>query len=486
MLRLAGLSLIFTLAFAVASHADTELGLRSDDFALQQSEDNAVQHRLLMPRHGVRPSDHLDHQRPVVWYGNGLLWPRSFESGEVGIAHADTIKSEKKTRQKKREPIPRDQQKEPETQAVSDEDDDDESSTECFGGCLFLFFESLCGSSSDSDADQLTTTTTTFEEGSQVAPAGETVGPATAAVPIALPYTGVLKPLNPYSSDINLWDIPGGAAAGGQVVAELTRNSPVNVVEREDYNNTEWVRVQGEGVPEPGGWIQEREVSSGGEDSVYDQTGVAATGDPARSFPDVKDARWEILADLSYPMFGNSMIREEYKSSFRVGAETRFLFVHSIQLDLSFGYSHSNGDPQYDYVTSTTRESPVDSDLDIWSIGARVGQLFGVPTSYGYFFFSYDLGPTVFNVSERATLEIYEGRDLTGARKDELSESEIGAEAKVEFTGVIDGKFSIGAHTRFSWIPWDANEEKSLTLDYLNDDSIYVFNFGISIGYMFY
>jgi len=250
------------------------------------------------------------------------------------------------------------------------------------------------------------------------------------------------------------------------------------------------VQVQGEGVPAPGGWIQEREVSSSSGAPVYDQTGApgaaTAAGQVTPSFPDIKDARWKILADLSYPMFGNRMLREEYKSSFRLGAESRFFFVHSIQVALSYGFSHSNGTPQYDYLTSTTREAPIKSDLDIWSIGARVGQLLATPTSYGYFFFAYDLGPTVFNVNERATLEIYEGRVLKGTSEDKLSEWKIGGEAKIELAGVIKGKFSVGAHARFSVIPWDSKEEKSLTLDFLNDNSIYVFNFGVSLGYMFY
>jgi hypothetical protein len=236
--------------------------------------------------------------------------------------------------------------------------------------------------------------------------------------------------------------------------------------------------------------LQERDVASRDGTSVYPEPGAqdvaAAPSQAARSGPDIGDARWEILADLSVPVFPNSMLNEEYNSSFRVGAETRFLFVHSIQVDLSFGYSHSNGEPQYDYVTGNVREAPTDSNLDIWSIGARVGQLFAFPTGNNYFFFSYDLGPTVFNVRESATLEVYEGKEMTGTREETLSEWKIGGEVKLEVGSIIKGQFPISFHTRFSVIPWTANEEKSLTLDFLNDNAIYVLNFGLSFGYMFY
>lgn len=214
--------------------------------------------------------------------------------------------------------------------------------------------------------------------------------------------------------------------------------------------------------------------------------GAVAPAAVAQSIPDIATVQWGLLADLSVPVFGNTMLNEEYKNGFRVGAESRFFFVHSLQVDLSFGFSHSNGEPQYEYVTPSVRESPVDSDLDIWSIGARAGQLFAFPAGESYFFISYDIGPVVFNVRESATLELYEGKELTGTRKDKLSEWKLGGDLKIEIGSIVKGKFPLSAHTRFSVIPWDSKEEKSLTLDFLNDNSIYVFNFGVSFGYMFY
>ena len=39
---------------------------------------------------------------------------------------------------------------------------------------------------------------------------------------------------------------------------------------------------------------------------------------------------------------------------------------------------------------------------------------------------------------------------------------------------------------RFAFIPWKAEEEKSLTLDYLGTEDIAFFTFGIGIGFYFF
>jgi hypothetical protein len=50
--------------------------------------------------------------------------------------------------------------------------------------------------------------------------------------------------------------------------------------------------------------------------------------------------------------------------------------------------------------------------------------------------------------------------------------------------GVLLGnRVPLSFQTRFAFIPWKAEEEKSLTFDYLGTENIALFTFGIGIGF---
>jgi len=89
-------------------------------------------------------------------------------------------------------------------------------------------------------------------------------------------------------------------------------------------------------------------------------------------------------------------------------------------------------------------------------------------------------------VQESADITIIENKVETGKRVDELSEWKFGGELKVQGGMFLGDAFPLGLHARFSVIPWDTREEKSLTLDHLGKDVIYVLDFGITVGYLFF
>lgn len=60
------------------------------------------------------------------------------------------------------------------------------------------------------------------------------------------------------------------------------------------------------------------------------------------------------------------------------------------------------------------------------------------------------------------------------------------AEANLEAGWLAAGRVPIGCFVRWSYIPWDAHREKSLTLDYFGGKGISYFNLGISVGYLFF
>ena len=152
-------------------------------------------------------------------------------------------------------------------------------------------------------------------------------------------------------------------------------------------------------------------------------------------------------------------------------------------LNATFGYLKSNGDPQYEYVSGDLRDSPSSSKLEIMNFGLQIGHL--LPVAEGLFYFSYGIAPTMFKVSESATIREYENDMRVGTRTDELSRWRFGGELKLEFGGNIE-PITIGIFTRFTLISWEAKEEKSLTLDYFGSSTITYFNFGITVGLLIF
>ncbi|UCG51598.1 MAG: hypothetical protein JSW58_15655 [Candidatus Latescibacterota bacterium] len=442
----------------------------------------------------VGDSTRIRHQTTLRTIGFGA-WGKG-----VSVASADTIETEKKKRVKKKPPVTPDTKKgEPRNGVRTSKKDDGFAS--CVGGCLGDFIFGIFLSDDDDDVE----TVTYDEEDTYVGEStvGEEYVPPEPPASYELPYPAVVTPLSPYADELELWDGPGGGAAGGQVVATLPAGTRVRVTDRSVYNNLTWVRVEDSASPETSGWIQQIEVEPStteplvGTEVVDQEPGSAQQMGETKEVETeaavqqpglarhVAEAGWGMHFDISYPLFGNKAIREEYKgNAVRLGVEARKFFVHSIHMDLSVGYAHAGGDPQYFYTTPTSVEQPVKSDLNIWNFGVQVGQL--IPVAGGTGFFAYDIGPSVFNVRESADIEVYEQKVLRRTRTDKLSEWKIGGEAKIELGWVLGRHWPVSFHTRFSILPWKSNQEKSQTLDFLDEDVIYMFDFGLSVGYLFF
>ncbi len=192
--------------------------------------------------------------------------------------------------------------------------------------------------------------------------------------------------------------------------------------------------------------------------------------------------RWEFGACVSMPVFSQKAVREEYnESAYRIGIEAGAFLPRSMKLGLSAGFLHANGMPLYDYTDGTITDSPQESDLDIFSMGLSFGQ--SIPFRGGSGFFSYGLGPALFMVRESALIHVYDNSSLTGARTDELTKWKGGAEVLIAAGGLLGDRVPLSVQARFAFIPWKAEEEKSLTLDYLGTENVAFFSFGISVGF---
>jgi hypothetical protein len=400
----------------------------------------------------------------AIWFGSSFfpLAPSEMRAERFMVAWSDTTEAEKEQVRKKEKK----EKKKGQTQTQKDDDDDDGAGS-CAVACFGDFFGSLCaGLFDDDDVEGVV--------------ASEGYGVTPGAPEIAIPYEAIIQPDNPYAEGVSVWDTPGGREAEAVIVASLAVGAEVTVTESSAHGATRWVRiVTGDTTPTVG-WVQEWDLIP----SSSTLETVVPGEPPEEHFFDVTQQKWGLLADLSFPVFSEGDINEEYeKNMFSIGAATRVFLAHRFQVGFAFSYTHSNGDPKFDYVVGSITESPSDSELEIWSLGLRFGQLYGV--SGQNWFILWEIGPTAFHVSESAKITIVENKVVTGTRTDELSEWTAGGQVKLEIGGIL-GAFPLSGHIIYSVFPWDAKGEKSLTFDFLEKDRVDYFAFGITVGYSFF
>jgi hypothetical protein len=243
-----------------------------------------------------------------------------------------------------------------------------------------------------------------------------------------------------------------------------------------------WVRVMRTGTAGKTGWIRQEEVVPEViAPAAPTQLQMTETG-PSRG---IGESRGQVGLAMLYPVFSDQDLRDEYgKNAWRLRVESKFMLTHSIHVGGSLGYLRSSGEPQFNYVGATTIDSPVSSTLEIWDIGAEIGQLLSFAGGKG--FFVYGLGPTLFDVREEADIDVIESGLVIDRRTDKLSEWKVGGEIELGIGGLAGDRFPIGAQFRFLIIPWESTEEKSLTLDYLGNEAIIAFSFGMTFGVLFF
>ena len=246
------------------------------------------------------------------------------------------------------------------------------------------------------------------------------------------------------------------------------------------------------------GWMKISDIDLTASESEYIENTTESNSSQMEStqpesYRDIKNSRWQLLIDLSIAHFANSPLWEEYHSApgdtsytpgVAIGGAIKFLPLRLLLIDASFGYAIFRGSPQYDYVIGNKTDSPQDSDLKVFNLGIGVGQLYSFAGGRG--FFTWSIGPTLYKVNESTKIDMYINDDLVGHRTDEISVWKMGADLKIEIGGAPVDRFLLALYTRVSVVPWESNQEKSLTLDYLGHNSFTYYCIGLSIGTAFY
>jgi len=367
-----------------------------------------------------------------------------------------------------------------------------EEETSFWGACL----GSLCGSFMASVCNSSDSGESTHEVESGISATDDDYRYESDDAPTY--YQGNIEPADSTKNSVKLWNNPGGYEADGFVLGNLQRGTEVTVIRFDYHKITLWALVKSNEYGSVEGWVMERDVVSLPEQGTDSRTNeeqpgyqtpfessTSTTSSPyARGYP-----KFVFFAELSYPVFTNKSIREEYqnadstKFAYRFGAEAGIFVSKTMNISFSFGYLHAEGEPLYDYEANGLRDSPQDSDLQVWNYGLQFGQLFLFRKDW---FFSYGIAPAVFKVKESALITEYENGIYMGYRTDELSEWKVGGEVNAKIGGTVAKKVPISLSVRYSLIPWESNEEQSLTLDYLDSNSISIFSFGFSIGYLLF
>lgn len=453
-------AIVLCLPTLASTHFHREAKPASSRIPSQESNSQSMRHlqeRLpiyMAARAGVLGSSGRNRTGLAMWTPG-----EEFMTAALG----DTTEPDKEQVKKK-------DKKEKGAATQTDKGDDDGS---CFGECLGGFFLTLC---SDDD-----------DEPSEVAPVGYVAVPVAPASPF--PFDALVAPQNPQSDSVTVWNNPGGRAAEASIVGSAGRGEKVTVTERAFYGPARWLRIVTREPSSTVGWIQASDVA-GGSAGPGDQPlapSAVVTNEP---YVDVTTRNWDILLDLGVPFFTDDKLHAEYSKysghgwAGSVGVTTRLFMVHALQVNAGVSYMLSDGVPQYDYVIGSTTESPTDSELEVWSFRVGFGQAYPL-TSGGGGFFLWEVSPSVFYVEESADIDIVENKVVTGTRTDELSEWKGGLQARIEIGGGLRPVF-ISLHSSFSIFPWHSNYEKSLTLDFLEENYIDFFEVGVTIGYGFF
>jgi hypothetical protein len=378
----------------------------------------------------------------------GEIPARQFEVAQSDTTDAEKEQVEKKDTKKKDQP-------------AATKTDDSDSTLGCFGSCLGGLLGSFCSGILEDDEPQ-----------AEVAP--EERGGVTTVM--AIPYDATISSENPHIEEVSVWDRPGGRGVDAAIVSELPLGIGVTVTERHTLSTTHWVRINTKSTPGVTGWVHEGDLLPDGY--------VPGTIPEEQLVYDATEQNGALLLSLSFPVFTEDAINDEYEKGIgTLGFAGRFFTAHNIQMGFSVSYTHAWGDPKFDYVVGSVTESPSDSELQILALGLRFGQLYRLFGPAG--FILWEIGPSAFYVNESATITVIENKAVIETRTDEISEWEPGVEIRLEIGGMIL-QFPLSAHVVYSVFPWESNEEKSLTFDFLESDRVNAFSFGLTFGYSFY
>jgi hypothetical protein len=193
---------------------------------------------------------------------------------------------------------------------------------------------------------------------------------------------------------------------------------------------------------------------------------------------------FSLVLDISWWKSGPSEVWEEYKDGgVRIGADGYFLLGETFELGIGVGYSYARGYPLYEYETSTTLESPEQSQLDIFDTGLRVGAIHNLSPKGP--FLRWGLGPRLFWVKETADLLVYSLPDMEyqGQETVSLDKWRLGGDLVFSMLWPTSDSVLFGFSTRVFVISWDSDYEKALTLDYIGKKALVGFNIGLAVHF---
>jgi hypothetical protein len=398
--------------------------------------------------------------------------------------------------EKKRVPKP-DKQKEKKEDA-EDKGDDDDDDDDCVGDCLTSIFigmlDEICSDDEEKPAE------------AQMVQDPYAEGFAA--------FTGQVVPMDPDAEDIALWDLPGGEDFNAQVVGRLPRGTELKVLERRLIADVLWFRVEAAAELTTSGWVTAQEIAEEGPIApgvaeegrgLAPESGIVTTAAPSES---LGTPVWQVLIDLGAGRPADqywsdeTAISDEYKGigdgyGFRYGTRVRFSPADYFQVGFGLFQTGVDGEPQYNYKivhsggdTDSTRHIPTNSHLRILALELQFGAYIPInePDWNGYVYLG--AGPSVYRVREKADMDFFEFKDdnvvLEGRRTAELVRWRVGADLMMEFGLFVSGGVHLTANIGLSVIPWKAEQDKSLTMDWADEDFFTLEYLSLSIGYSFY
>jgi hypothetical protein len=375
---------------------------------------------------------------------------------KVKAPKGERLAAEKKERVPKTPSPPETKRTKGSGPAVQDDDDDDDG--DCFMDCLFGLF-----SSSDSQTPVLDPATA--------------ASPAVGMAPVVW-HVGDLAivPSGIMGGAIPVWSGPGGEAEGWDELGMLPANTRIRVLETHSLASGDWLRVTNDDGSGPAGWVAAHLI----------------TAPPPPPGPPPPPPRWpEDRAPGASPrsmltlsagtawFVGPQEVQDEYVNPlFRVGLGGKWRVAPGFMVGVAAGYGGATGHPKFDYVTSTGFDSPQSSAIHVTDLGLQVGDF--VPLGSGKTTWFWGLGPGGYWVYESAKID-YEVLQFpgpvvvdSGSRTESLSRLRFGGEVvtgMMWWTGNRGGTDNLGFIVRGFAIAWSSDQAKSLTFDWIGDQT---------------
>ena len=396
----------------------------------------------------------------------------------ASLASGDAEPQRKRREDKDEDKDEEDKKERKEEEKERKENEADEDDGGGFGGaCIGSIFESLFSSDDDDDDDD--------DDNYK-----EWVPAPTPALPTPISrHTTVVLPGPNGEVSRRLWSDLGGEGSGAEPMWMVTEGTALRVHREEFYGDEMWLEVSVTETPHMTGWIRRGYVQE--YEPVERTYPLAEVPVIAEDQPDyspigarrrVEMPRWQLLSSFSWGVFFNNDLYDEYKGRvWSLAGGARIFPNELLHLVLRGSYLKAYGDPAHVwYETTDALEYPRDSRLSIIRLSFMAGTYHMVgdtPTQM-----AWAAGPCLCRVAEEAEILVVK-KDFTGIRVDELEQYRVGVDMSLDFQWRVGKAVPIFVDIGAYVIPVERNEEKSLTVDFLDNKVIGGVTVGFGIGY---